>query len=171
MKCLALPIVTTLTAALLSQAAVAQTPTPAEPADMTLLAPVEPSPPVIEPTPEYVEPLPPAAPLPLASPAAPVCCPIEVVRSRTTPGAKRLLRCEGPPIDRVVCVPNPAECRGPLYEVPLCVPCCCVGEPRLGNTKTGLLGRGYVDLVWDCGYVARLAFRKHGGVIITYLAD
>ncbi|MEQ8848351.1 hypothetical protein [Botrimarina sp.] len=168
MKHLALPIATTLTAALLSAAALAQTPTPADPAQAPLVAPAEPTPPeTVEP--QVIEPIPAAQPAPMAAPG-PICCPIEVVRSRTTLAAKRLIRCEGPPVDRAVCVANPAECCGQLYEVPLCVPVCCVGEPRVCNESTGPLGRGYVDLVWDCGYVARLAFRKHGGVIITYTA-
>lgn len=137
-----------------------QTPTLAEPArDATpLVVEAAPGPMAVEPTPAY------------AAPAAAVCCPIEVIKERTTLHAKRFLRCSGPQTETVACVTNPAECCGKLYAVPLCVPCCCVGEPRQCNARAGLLGRGYVDLVWDCGYVAKVTFLKHGGVMITYTA-
>lgn len=140
------------------EAPVAEIETPAELEPAVAPTPdPEPASVIVEPTPAYV-----------VTPA-PVCCPITVVAERTTIRAKRFLRCSGPQTPTTACVPNPADC-GKLYAVPLCVPCCCTGEPRVCNTRAGLLGRGYADLVWDCGYVAKVTFLKHGGVIITYTA-
>lgn len=137
----------------------AQSPTLAVPADAPTieLTPTE-SPIVATPAPHYA-----------AAPAI-ECCPIEVVDVRTKLSARRFLRCAGAPIDLTACVDNPADCCPKLYAVPLCVPCCCVGTPTPCNARTGLLGRGSVDLVWDCGLVAKVTFLKHGGVIITYRA-
>ena len=134
--------------------ATSQTPTPAEPEQAPVeVAPVEAEAVVAEPAPAV---------------AGPVCCPINVVDVRTKLSARRMFRCHGPGVPTAVCVDNPADCVCTLFEVPLCVPCCCVGEPRVCNSRTGLLGRGHVDLVWDCGFVATVTFRVHGGVIITY---
>lgn len=150
--------------ALASPAASGQTPTLAEPADA--------GPVVIEPAVEVdlAPPVAAPAPSPAAVYSAPAvaCCPISVVKERTTLSAKRLIRCSGPLTNRTVCVANPAGCCGKQYAVPLCVPGCCVGEPRACHARAGLLGRGYVELAWDCGYVARLTFLKRGGVIISY---
>lgn len=132
-----------------------ETPAEIEPA----AAAPTPAPVIVEPAPSYA-----------ITPAATVCCPIEVVAERTSLHAKRFLRCSGPQTRLTACVDNPADCYGKLYAVPLCVPCCCTGEPRPCNARTGRLGRGYVDLVWGCGYVAKVTFLKHGGVIITYTA-
>ncbi|TWT95228.1 hypothetical protein Pla108_33710 [Botrimarina colliarenosi] len=156
----------------LTMVAVAQTPELAE-------VPPEPQPPVeAQPSPEpqpvaeVTEPAEVAemsvAPAPAPTPAGPVCCPIEVVDYRTTLSAKRAYRCYGPGVNVSVCVDNPADCTSTLYEVPLCVPACCTGEPRVCNPTTGLLGRGKVDLVWDCGFTATVVFRVHGGAIVIY---
>lgn len=108
----------------------------------------------------------------IVSPAAagPVCCPIRIVSSHTTLSAKRALRCSGPPVQTMACVDNPADCTCTHYQIPLCVPCCCVGEPRVCNARAGLLGRGRVDLVWPCGFTAKVVFLKHGGAKIIYVA-
>ncbi|QDV72414.1 hypothetical protein [Botrimarina mediterranea] len=102
------------------------------------------------------------------APAGPVCCPINVVDYRTTLSAKRAYRCYGPGVNTAVCVDNPADCTGAHYEVPLCVPACCTGAPRVCNARPGLLGRGKVDIVWDCGFTATVVFRAHGGAIVIY---
>lgn len=102
--------------------------------------------------------------------AGPVCCPIQIVASRATLSAKRAYRCSGPPVETMACVDNPADCTCTLYQIPLCIPCCCVGEPQICNARTGLLGRGHVDLVWPCGFTAKVVFLVHGGAKIIYVA-
>ena len=59
-------------------------------------------------------------------------------------------------IQLVVAVQNPAD--SCLYEIPLCIPACCVGEPRIAGGK-GLLGRGVVEYCWACGFKAKIKFR------------
>lgn len=105
-----------------------------------------------------------------AEPAEPAieCCPIGVVREVATLSAKKKYRCYGAPIKQVLCVDNPADCYCKHFAVPVCVPSCCTGEPVCCDSRSGLLGRGYVTYRWPCGFEATIAFRVHGGVIITY---
>jgi hypothetical protein len=56
----------------------------------------------------------------------------------------------------VMVAKNPADCC--LYEIPLCVPACCVGEPTVTEGR-GLFGRGVVEYCWPCGFTATLKFR------------
>lgn len=140
----------------LAPLAVAQTPTLADP---------EAQPAVIEPAPAVLEA--PAAAYHVAP--APVCCPAEVVDVRTKLSARKLYRCHGPGTDVSICIDNPVDCC--QYSVPMCVPCCCVGEARVCPPRPGILpGRCKVDVVWDCGFTATVTFLKRGGVIITYSA-
>lgn len=138
----------------------AQEPTPA--GEETLVAP--PAPPaeatIVEQAPMIIE----SAPMSVA----PTCCPIEVVRDHATLSAKRMYRCYGQGTPQTLCVDNPADCKDCLYAVPVCVPACCTGAPVCCNTNVGLLGRGYVTYQWPCGFEVKIAFRVHGGVILTY---
>lgn len=151
------PVAPAVEVAVETEAPVAEVPAEPEPAVeesvvVTTEAPADPE------TLSYVE----------AGPAGPVCCPIEVLDYRTTLSAKRAYRCYGPGVPVSVCVDNPADCTCTNFEVPLCVPACCTGAPQVCNATTGLLGRGKVDLVWDCGFTATVVFRVHGGAIVVY---
>jgi hypothetical protein len=114
--------------------------------------------------PSVMESMEPAA---VAAPAV-ECCPIAVVGEVASFSAKRSYRCNGGPVRQVLCVDNPADCCCKLYSVPVCVPACCVGEPVCCGSHVGLLGRGYVTYRWPCGFEATIAFRVHGGVLISY---
>lgn len=96
------------------------------------------------------------------------CRPICVVGEVASLSAKRKYRCYGSPVKQVLCVDNPADCCCTLYSVPVCVPSCCTDAPVCCGTRVGLLGRGYVTYRWSCGFEATIAFRVHGGVLITY---
>lgn len=64
---------------------------------------------------------------------------------------------------------NPAD--GCYYEIPLCIPGCCVGEPRMSGGR-GLLGRGVVEYCWECGFRAEVKFRHIlGDVKVEYEGD
>jgi len=64
---------------------------------------------------------------------------------------------------------NPAD--GCYYEIPLCIPGCCVGEPRMSGGR-GLLGRGVVEYCWECGFRAEVKFRQIlGDVKVEYEGD
>lgn len=140
----------------------------ADPAEMTAPEVAEEASVVVTPAEPTTVLSPVPAPAPAPAPAGPVCCPITVVDYRTTLAAKRAYRCYGPGVETTVCVDNPADCTCTNFAVPLCVPACCVGEPRVCNAGAGLLGRGKVDLVWDCGFTATVIFRVHGGAIVIY---
>ena len=96
------------------------------------------------------------------------CHPIDVIRAKTTRSARRAYRCYGEPIERMICVRNPADCDGCLYAVPVCVPACCDDEPECVGARVGLLGRGYAVYCWPCGFEVEVIFRKHGGALLVY---
>jgi hypothetical protein len=73
--------------------------------------------------------------------------------------ARRMLRCEET-IELLMVTRNPAD--GCLYEIPLCLPACCVGEPSV-EERCGLGGRGVVEYCWECGFSATVKFRHRAG--------
>lgn len=60
---------------------------------------------------------------------------------------------------------NPAD--GCFYEIPLCLPACCIGEPQV-TSYCGLLGRGVVVYCYDCGLKIEVKFRLRGDVEVEY---
>jgi hypothetical protein len=63
-------------------------------------------------------------------------------------------------------VKNPAD--GCVYEIPLCIPACCTGEPTM-EEWCGLFGRGVVEYCWECGFTAKVIFRHViGDVKVEY---
>jgi hypothetical protein len=69
-------------------------------------------------------------------------------------------------VDLVMVAQNPAD--GCLYEIPLCVPACCTGEPTVVEGR-GIFGRGVVEYCWPCGFTATVKFRHIlGDVKIDY---
>jgi hypothetical protein len=60
---------------------------------------------------------------------------------------------------------NPAD--GCFYEIPLCVPECCLGEPQV-TSHCGLLGRGVVKYCYECGLEVEVIFRLRGDVKVEY---
>ncbi len=54
-----------------------------------------------------------------------------------------------------------------FIDVPVCVPCCCKGEPCV-STRCGLFGRTVVEYCWDCGYRIEVVMTKRGDAIVTY---
>ena len=116
----------------------------------------------------------PALALPEASVAEPIPGPVvtEAVAHRAPPTvyrasrrARRMFRCQEQ-VELVMVTKNPADCC--LYEVCLCVPACCVGEPVV-RERRGLLGRGVVEYCWQCGFTATVKFRERiGDVKVDY---
>jgi hypothetical protein len=87
------------------------------------------------------------------------------ITTDTDQGARRMYR-ESGEVVLVMVVKNPAD--GCLYEIPLCVPACCTGEPTM-NEWRGLFGRGVVEYCWDCGFRATVKFRHIlGDVKVEY---
>jgi hypothetical protein len=72
-------------------------------------------------------------------------------------------------VQLVVVTQDPSD--GCCYEIPLCIPACCSGEPRISGGKK-LLGRGMVEYCWACGFKAKVKFRHVlGDVKVDYEGD
>jgi hypothetical protein len=64
-----------------------------------------------------------------------------------------------PPIKLILEVCHP--CTGCKYEVPVCLPACCVGEPCVHFENT-LIGYGKTVFEWKCGHQVVVRY-PHGG--------
>ena len=60
---------------------------------------------------------------------------------------------------------NPAD--GCFYEIPMCLPACCTGEPKMSR-YCGLFGRGVVVYCYECGLEVEVKFRLRGDVEVEY---
>jgi hypothetical protein len=79
--------------------------------------------------------------------------------------ARRMYRSSGE-VELRMMVKNPAD--GCVYEIPLCIPACCTGEPTM-DEWCGLFGRGVVEYCWECGFRAKVVFRHVlGDVKVEY---
>lgn len=123
------------------------------------------------------EPMPPPANQPLPAPGDQAAPPAETtgVHVQPTPpieydtdhDARRMYRTGQ--VELVMLTQNPAD--GCLYEIPLCVPGCCVGEPTVSAGR-GIFGRGVVEYCWSCGFKAEVKFRQIlGDVKVEYEGD
>jgi hypothetical protein len=82
--------------------------------------------------------------------------------------ARRMYR-ESGEVNVVMIARNPAD--GCYYEIPMCIPACCVGEPKVKSGR-GILGRGLVEFCWECGFRAEVKFRHVlGDVKVDYEVD
>jgi hypothetical protein len=72
--------------------------------------------------------------------------------------------CE-PPAKVVLQVKDPCCC---YVEVPVCVPACCKGDPKVSCGKGGLFNRGTVTYEWCCGYKIKIEFEKCGDLKVHY---
>jgi hypothetical protein len=71
-------------------------------------------------------------------------------------------------VNLIMVTQNPADhC---LYEIPLCIPACVTGEPRV-SSYCGLFGRGVVEYCWPNGFEAKVKFRNIGDVRVDYEGD
>jgi hypothetical protein len=103
----------------------------------------------------------PAMPNGAAHPAPPI-------KYHASRSARRVLR-GGESIELLMVARNPAD--SCLYEIPLCLPACCVGEPTVVE-RSGLRGRGVVEYCWPCGFSATVKFRHSlGDVKVEYDGD
>jgi len=87
------------------------------------------------------------------------------IKYDTNRHARRMYACSGS-VELTMVVQNPADCC--LYEIPLCIPGCCTGEPVI-SSRCGLFGRGIVEYCWPCGFSAKVKFRHVlGDVRVDY---
>ena len=72
-------------------------------------------------------------------------------------------------VNVVMLTKDPAD--GCAYEIPMCIPACCVGDPSVSGGR-GLLGRGVVEYRWPCGFRAIVKFRHlRGDIEVEYEGD
>ena len=103
--------------------------------------------------------------IPAPAHAEAVVHPSPPTRYHASRSARRMFRCQEQ-VELVMVTKNPADCC--LYEICLCVPACCVGEPIVAERR-GLLGRGVVEYCWECGFTATVKFRHRiGDVKVEY---
>jgi hypothetical protein len=68
-----------------------------------------------------------------------------------------------PPIHVILEVCHP--CTGCKFEVPVCLPACCCGEPCVNFSKT-LIGYGKTTYEWKCGHKVVIRFPHNGGYTV-----
>lgn len=96
----------------------------------------------------------------------PMCREVPVSNHIMHIGARRFARCrQMVPVH--VQVKNPSDCC--CYTVCVKVPACCEGDPHV-SSRRGILGRGIVEVCWDCGWTAKVVFRARGDVVVHYMA-
>jgi hypothetical protein len=94
--------------------------------------------------------------------------PTPPIKYDTDGDARRMYRRSGQ-IDVIMVTENPAD--GCFYEIPLCIPACCTGEPTISGGR-GIFGRGVVEYCWPCGFRAIVKFRHIlGDVRVDYEGD
>lgn len=70
------------------------------------------------------------------------------------------------PIKTILVVKDPCNCCE--VEIPVCLPGCCTGEPKLCS-HPGILGRNIVEYEWCCGFRVKIVFDRCGDITVhTY---
>lgn len=103
-----------------------------------------------------------------ATPCCTPCCPTPCIKYRNALLDFCKVKCCdpcAPPLKAVLHVVNPCTCCP--VDVPVCLPSCCCGEPKM-CCKTGLLGAKIVTYSWCCGVTVNVRFDKCGDVLVTY---
>lgn len=104
-----------------------------------------------------------AKPEPSCCAPQPVCCDEPCIKYHHR-GPKLCCGNCSPPKEIVLKVKNP--CTGCETDVPVCMPACCEGEPKVCE-GTGFLGRDVVEYEWCCGFSVRVAFKHGGDLVVT----
>jgi hypothetical protein len=118
------------------------------------------------PTPDALSPVPQGCAAPVSAPC--VCCPTPCIKYRHAVLSLKRARCCDPckpPIKAVLCVKNPCTCCP--VDVPVCLPSCCCGEPKV-TCRKAVLGDGIVTYDWCCGVSVTVRFDKCGDLLVTY---
>ncbi|MBM4068760.1 MAG: hypothetical protein FJ271_07425 [Planctomycetes bacterium] len=86
--------------------------------------------------------------------------PIPIMPTQVAPLAPAPLLVPAGPQKILLKVTHP--CNGCCYDVPVCLPACCVGAPCVTHHRT-LIGCGRVVYRWSCGHCVVIRFPRHGG--------
>jgi hypothetical protein len=115
------------------------------------------------------EPMPAPEGQPLAAPPVrdPNVHPAPPIKYDTDHDARKMYR--SGQVQLVMVTQDPSD--GCCYEIPMCIPACCTGEPKISGGKS-ILGRGVVEYCWACGFKAKVKFRHVlGDVKVEYEGD
>src|SRR5690606_22402987 len=93
----------------------------------------------------------------------PACCPEPCIKYHHRGPKLCCGNCEAPK-EIVLKVKNP--CTGCETDVPVCMPACCEGEPKVCE-GSGFLGRDIIEYEWCCGFSVRVAFKRCGDLVVT----
>lgn len=104
-----------------------------------------------------------ATPEPIGPGMSEDCCPSVPIDYDYKHRARRWYGSE-PPIEMIMMVDDPADGLDCLFEVPLCLPACCTGDPQM-RCWTGIFGRGFVEYRWPCGFQVEVEFKHRKGEI------
>ena len=103
------------------------------------------------------------------TPAGPVVHQPKYIDYRYTHRARKRWYCCEPTMQTVLLVPDSRKCSCcGLFEVPVCIPACCVGEPTQ-KCHAGIFGRGKVVYTWCCGFKLVVTIKKCGDIVVTYI--
>lgn len=98
------------------------------------------------------------------APAPVVCCKQPCITYKHHCTLRRTCcDCCKPPLKIVLKVQDPCTCC--TYDVPVCLPGCCCGEPVVCD-KVGILGRASVTYEWCCGYRVKVVFDRCGDITV-----
>jgi hypothetical protein len=104
---------------------------------------------------------------PVPPPVAP-CCPVPCITYRHLFRPIVCCGCPAPgPVKTVLTVKNPCTCACCDVAIPVCLPGCCTGEPKV-SCHHGLFACGVVQYDWCCGVSVVIKFKRSGEVIVTY---
>lgn len=90
------------------------------------------------------------------------CCPRDICY-RHHKGCVCFDPCKTTPL--VLQVKDPCACC--LVEVPVCMPTCCSGDPKVCCHK-GFMHRQVVEYSWDCGFSLKVVFDRKGDIVVHY---
>ena len=133
--------------------------------DQSMVVEPQAAPPLVEPALPVPGPAVESESIPVPTVTGPVVHPAPPVAYHAGPRARRMMACHAE-VNLVMVTKNPANCC--LYEIPLCVPACCEGQPAVREGR-GIFGRGVVEYCWPCGFTATVKFRPvHRDVKVNY---
>lgn len=101
---------------------------------------------------------------PSAAPAVKICCDKRCIDYRYH---GRPICCCKAPVKSVLLVKDPGSCTCCYVEVPVCLPGCCAGEPKV-TCHNGLFNDGVATYTWCCGVKVRVVFHRCGDITVHY---
>ena len=92
------------------------------------------------------------------------CCQDRCIKYRHHCTLRKVCRGCDAPVKTILAVQDPCCCKC-VVEIPICLPACCEGTPKVCE-RDGLLCRNVVVYEWCCGYRVRVVFDRCGDVVV-----